>query len=188
MAKIRVLREYLSGTYADIKIKNNITKISHRFKLGNSTLTMTQTVNGREQTYTATTAPTDEYVNIIKFDLTVTNTATAPNLTQYYFEEITKKSHYKSYAEFDIPDVSVTETVTQTITDYETVTETVTQTVTETDYETVTETVTQPPITLTQTVTVTDYETLTQTVTETDYETVTVTETQIGRASCRERV
>lgn len=215
MAKIKIFTDLISGTNMKIERQKNVTyteeRITQNAMYGRSFLTMTQTVNGATQTYTATSTSNAS----IEFNVTATQTSTYENImfglvgTEYSLE--TKYAYIAGgnagIIEFDLPDVSVTQTVTITetvtqpaVTITETVTQTVTETVTQpavtitetvTDYETitetvtttitetVTETVTQPPVTVTQTVTVTDYETITETVTvtETDYETVTVTET-----------
>ena len=203
MAKISVKINYSDMTnvvLSEPPYTQTSTSMSHELWYDNAELTMTQTVNGETQTYTATATTNDK----VFIGFTATQTATSKNLngarwTTYYRQNATARGYtYGSITnfEFDLPDVSVTQTVTVTETVTQpavTVTETVTQTVTETVTqpavtvtETVTETVTQPPVTVTQTVTVTETvtETVTQppvtetvTITITDYETVTETVT-----------
>ena len=214
MAKIKIYTDLISGTNMKIEKQKNVSyteeRITQNAMYGRSFLTMTQTVNGTTQTYTATSRSNAS----IEFNVTATQTSTYENIlfgldgTEYSLE--TRYAYIDGgdggNIEFDIPDVSVTQTVTVTetvtqpaVTITETVTQTVTETVTQpavtitetvTDYETitetvtttitetVTETVTQPAVTVTQTVTMTDYETITETVTVTDYETITETVTQ----------
>ena len=143
MAKIRIATKYRSGSQLVLTNTNGRENARTYGYIKGLTITITQTVNGTTQTYNSHTYKEIE----AHVTPTITNSSVGPVGTIYNLKEATSTS--TDYFEFDIPDVSVT----QTVTDYETVTETVTDYETVTVTQTVTETVTQPAVrqTVTQT-------------------------------------